>query len=156
MKGQWKEVKKDGSREAPLLQYDAEQNVAANEGGSSFFQQLDKIEQELKNNRAEMASDRAEMNDKVEKLEAYRQGHLDLRQKCLSTRVRDALGKDTEGQKQEIRRLNKEIVHGGDVRSDAMVVTERFSQNSTERKSFSNCNCTSISSRASAAEGGLV
>lgn len=37
--------------------------------------------------------------------------------------TRDALGKETEGRKQEIRRLNREIVHSGDVRSDAMVVT---------------------------------
>lgn len=77
-----------------------------------------------------------EMDDKIEKLEAHRQGHLDIRQKALSTWVRDALGKDTERRKQDIRRLNKEVVHGGDVRSDAMVVTERFGPNSTETLLF--------------------
>ncbi|KAJ5832305.1 hypothetical protein N7474_000616 [Penicillium riverlandense] len=41
--------------------------------------------QELKVNLAEMVKDRAEMNHKVKKLGALRQGHLELRQKVLST-----------------------------------------------------------------------
>ncbi|KAJ5562793.1 hypothetical protein N7461_001554 [Penicillium sp. DV-2018c] len=51
-------------------------------------------------------------------------------------RVRDALKKDTERRKEEIRKLNKDVIHGGDVRSDAMVVTERYKKSSTEWQSF--------------------
>ena len=50
--------------------------------------------------------------------------------------MRDALNKDTERRKEEIRRLNKDVIHGGDVRSDAMVVTERYKKSSTEWQSF--------------------
>jgi DNA repair exonuclease SbcCD ATPase subunit len=126
-------------KEAPLLQYDAEQRIAANEGGFGFLAEMRAI-------RAEMAK----MNDKIQKLESHsqkveshrqkleshRQSHLDIRQRAISTWVRDALNKDTERRKEEIRRLNKDVIHGGDVRSDAMVVTERYKKSSTEWKSF--------------------
>jgi len=49
--------------------------------------------------------------------------------------VFDALKKDTERRKEEIRRLNKDIING-DIRSDAMVVTERYKKSSTEWQSF--------------------
>lgn len=108
-----------------MLQYDAEQRIAANEGGFGFL--------------AEMRDIRAKV-DKLEshrqKLESHRQSHLDIRQRAISTWVRDALNKDTERRKQEIRRLNKDVIHGGDVRSDAMVVTERYKKSSTEWQSF--------------------
>ncbi|KAJ9206275.1 hypothetical protein DTO021D3_4877 [Paecilomyces variotii] len=105
-------------QEAPLLQYDAEQKIAANENGFGLLAEMRK------------------MNDKITKLEAHRQSHLDVRQRAISTWVRDALNKDTERRNEDIRRLNKDVIHGGDVRSDAMVVTERYKKNSTEWKSF--------------------
>ncbi|KAJ5741726.1 hypothetical protein N7533_011135 [Penicillium manginii] len=55
---------------------------------------------------------------------------------AISTWVRDALNKDTERQKEEIRRLNKDVIHGGDMRSDAMVVTEGYKKSSTVWRSF--------------------
>ncbi|KAJ5825446.1 hypothetical protein N7474_002584 [Penicillium riverlandense] len=116
-------------REAPLLKYDTEQSIAANEGGFGFH--------------AEMLAKMAKMNDKIEKLESHsqkleshRQSHLDLRQRAVSTWVRNAFGKDTEHRKEETRRLNRDIIDRGDVRSDAMVVTERYKKNSIERQSF--------------------
>ena len=112
-------------REAPSLQYDAEQRIAANEGGFGFLA-------EMREMRAEMAT----INHKVQKLESHRQSHLDIRQRAISTWVRDALNKDTERRKEDIRRLNKDIIHGGDVRSDAMVVTERYKKSSTEWQCF--------------------
>lgn len=108
-----------------MLHYDAEQRIAANEGGFGFLAEMRGI-------RAEMAR----MNDKFQKLESHRQSHLDIRQRAISTWVRDALNKDTEGRKEDIRRLNKDVIHGGDVRSDAMVVTERYKKSSTEWQSF--------------------
>jgi acetate kinase len=116
-------------KEAPLLRYDAEQRIAANEGGFGFL--------------AEMNAKMAKLDDKFtkleshcQKLESHRQSHLDLRQRAISTWVRDVLGKDTERRKEEIRRLNKDVIHGGDIRSDAMVVTERYKKRSTEWQSF--------------------
>ncbi|KAJ5438671.1 uncharacterized protein N7458_009669 [Penicillium daleae] len=82
--------------------------------------------------RAEMAS----MKDQIKKLESHRQSHLDLGQRAISTWVRDALHKDTERRKEEIHGLNNDVIHGGDVRSDAMVVTERYKKSSTEWQSF--------------------
>lgn len=105
-------------KEAPSLQYDAEQRTAANEGGFGLLAEIRQI-------RAELA-----------KLESHRQSHLDLRQRAISTWVRDALNKGTSRRKEEIRRLNKDIIHGGDIRSDAMVVNERYRRSSTEWQSF--------------------
>lgn len=106
------------AREAPSLRYDAEQRTAANEGGFGLLAEI------------------RQMRKDIEKLEAHRQSHLDLRQRAISTWVRDALNKGTVRRKEEIRRLNKDIIHGGDVRSDAMVVTERYRRSSTEWQSF--------------------
>ena len=44
--------------------------------------------------------------------------------------------KDTESQNEAIHRLNRDVIHGGDVRSDAMVVTERYKKTNTEWQSF--------------------
>lgn len=112
-------------KEAPLLQYHDKQGIAANEGGFSFLAEMRAI-------RAEMAN----MKDEIKKLDSHRQSHLDIRQRAISTWVRDALHKDTERRKEEIRRLNEDVMHGGDVRSDAMVVTERYKKSSTEWQSF--------------------
>ncbi|KAJ5823550.1 hypothetical protein N7447_005890 [Penicillium robsamsonii] len=108
-------------KEVPLLQYDAEQRIAANEGSFGFLAEMRGI-------RAEMVK----MNDKIRKLESHRQSYLDILQRTISTWVRDALNKDTEYRK----KLNKDVIHGGDVRSDAMVVTGRYQKSSTEWQSF--------------------
>ncbi|KAE8379846.1 hypothetical protein BDV26DRAFT_155606 [Aspergillus bertholletiae] len=105
-------------KETLLLQYDAEQRIAANEGGFDLLAEMVKI------------------NDKIKKLESHRQGYLDIRQRAISTWVRDALNKDTERRKKEIRRLNQDVIHGGDMRSDAIVVTECYKKSSTEWQSF--------------------
>lgn len=55
----------------------------------------------------DMLAETAKMKDKVKKVESHHQCHLDLRQRAISTWVRDALKKDTE--REETTRLNKEI-----------------------------------------------
>ncbi|KAJ5161677.1 hypothetical protein N7492_007069 [Penicillium capsulatum] len=82
------------AREAPSLQYDAEQGIVANEGGFSFLEELRRMRAQIE-----------EMNEKTKKFESHRQSHLDLRQRVISAWVRDALHKDTERRKKEIRRL---------------------------------------------------
>ncbi|KAJ5148360.1 LPS-induced tumor necrosis factor alpha factor [Penicillium atrosanguineum] len=111
--------------EAPLLQYDPEQRIAANECGFGLLAELREMNHKIN-----------KLESHFQKLESHRQSHLDIRQKAISTWVRDALNKDTERGKEEIRRLNKDIIHGGDVRSDAMVVTERYKKSSTEWQYF--------------------
>ncbi|KAJ5602090.1 hypothetical protein N7510_011624 [Penicillium lagena] len=104
---------------------DNEQSIAANDGGFGLL--------------AEMRAMHAKMtglNDKIKKLESHRQSHLDLRQRAISTWGRDAICKDTERQTEETRRLNEDNIHNGDVRSDAMVVTGRYSKTSIEWQSF--------------------
>lgn len=54
----------------------------------------------------------------------------------FSTWVRDALHKDTLRWNEEICRLNKEVMHGGDVQSNTMVVTERYEKSSNEWQAF--------------------
>ncbi|KAK2789002.1 hypothetical protein FQN53_002818 [Emmonsiellopsis sp. PD_33] len=112
-------------REAPAMQYDAEQRLAANEGGFGLLERLTRLEAHCQI-----------QDDKIKKLESHRQSHLDIRQRAISTWVRDALHRATERQNEEIRRLNKDVIHGGDVRSDAMVLTERYKKSSTEWRSF--------------------
>ncbi|KAJ5303935.1 uncharacterized protein N7443_003595 [Penicillium atrosanguineum] len=126
-------------REAPLLRYDAEQRIAANEGGFGLLAELremnDKINR-LESHGQKLESHCQKLESHCQKLESHRQSHLDIRQRAISTWVRDALNKDTERRKEDIRRLNKDIIHGGDVRSDAMVVTERYKKSSTEWQYF--------------------
>lgn len=86
--------------------------------------------------RADIESYRKESESHRKKLEYHRQSHLDLRKRAISTWVRDALKKDTPRREEEIHRLNKDVIYSGDVRSDAMVVTERFTKTSTEWQSF--------------------
>ncbi|KXG51041.1 uncharacterized protein PGRI_066130 [Penicillium griseofulvum] len=105
--------------EAPSLQYDTKQGIAANEGGLSLLTEI-----------RGMRADIERLESHCQKLESHRQSHLDLRQRAISTWVRDALHKD------DTRRFNKSIIHGGDVRSDAIVVTERYEKSSTEWQSF--------------------
>lgn len=52
-------------REAPSLQYDAKQRIAANEGGFGFLAEMHDI-------HAEMAN----MNNKIKKVESHSQSHL--------------------------------------------------------------------------------
>jgi acetate kinase len=111
--------------EAPSLRYDAEQRMAASEGGFTLLA-------EMREMRARIMA----LESQSQKLESHRQKHMDIRQSAISTWVRDALNKDTERRKEEIRRLNKDVIHGGDVRSDAMMVTERYKKSSTEWQSF--------------------
>ncbi|KAK2802378.1 hypothetical protein FQN50_007375 [Emmonsiellopsis sp. PD_5] len=118
-------VSKKMVRKAPAMQYGAELRLAANEGGFSFLDRLTRLEAHCQI-----------QDDKIKKLESHRQSHLDIRQWAISTWVRDALHKTTERRNEEIRRLNKDIIHGGDVRSDAMVVTECYKKSSTEWQSF--------------------
>ncbi|KAJ5263432.1 Retrovirus polyprotein [Penicillium angulare] len=51
------------------------------------------------------------MKEDIKKLESHRQIRLDIRQRAISTWVRDVLNKDTERRKEEIRRLSKNIIH---------------------------------------------
>ena len=71
-----------------------------------------------------------------QKLEFQCQSHLDLRQRVISTWVQDVLHKGTLRRKEEICRLNKEVIYGGDVRSDTVVVTERYKKNSNKWQTF--------------------
>ncbi|KAK2746916.1 hypothetical protein FQN55_005402 [Onygenales sp. PD_40] len=112
-------------REAPAMQYDAEQRLAANEGGFGLLERLMRLEAHCQI-----------QDDTIKKPESHRQSHLNIRQRAISTWVRDALHKPTERRNEETRRPNKDIIPGGDVRSDAMVVTERYKKSSTEWRSF--------------------
>ncbi|KAF7717698.1 Uncharacterized protein PECH_002921 [Penicillium ucsense] len=100
-------------------------DASAYEGGFGFLAEMRGILAEM-----------AKMNDGLKDLESHRQSHLDIRQRAVSTWVRDALRIDTERRKEEMLRLNKDVIHGGDVRSDVMVVTERYRKNSTAWQSF--------------------
>lgn len=86
-------------QEAPSLRYDVEQTTAANEGGFGILAKMEKLEDRIKR-----------VESDYQKLESHRQSYLDLRQRAVSTWVRDAFGKDTKRRKEEIRRLNKAIL----------------------------------------------
>jgi acetate kinase len=118
--------------EAPSLRYDAEQRMVANEGGFTLLAEM----REMRARIMALESQSQKLVSQSQKLESHRQKHMDIRQRAISTWVRDALNEDTERRKEEIRRLNKDVIHGGDVRSDAMVVTERYKKSSTEWQSF--------------------
>lgn len=122
-------------RQAPSLQSDVEQRMAAKADGFGFG-----LLAEMRALRAEMArmsghitkvkSQHQELESHYQKLEFHRQSHLARRQRAISTWVRDVLNKDTK------RWKSKDIIYGGDVRSDAMVVTERYKKSSTEWQCF--------------------
>ncbi|KAJ5555170.1 hypothetical protein N7461_003640 [Penicillium sp. DV-2018c] len=132
--------------DAASLHYDPRQNTAANEAGFDMLDQLramranmSKLQQDMsamEELRKKDASELEQLKADMAKQESHRHAHLDVRQRTISTWARDALGKDTERRKQETRRLNKTVVHAGDVRSDAMVVSERYRRTSTEWNSF--------------------
>lgn len=126
-------------KEAPSLKYDAKKSTAANEGGFGLLARLDKLEGHRQSDLAKIEGLETRVGGlatRVGRLEIHRQSHLDLRQRAISTWVRDALGKDTQRRNDAIRKLNRDVIHGGDIRSDAMVVTERYERKSTEWKSF--------------------
>ncbi|KAJ5587459.1 uncharacterized protein N7459_003224 [Penicillium hispanicum] len=126
-------------KEAPSLRYDAEEGIAANEGGFGFLAKMRGLRATMARMEArvgELESRGQDYESRFGKLEAHRQSHLDVRQRAISTWVRDALKKDTERRKEEIRRLNRDIIYDGDIRSDAIVVTERYKKSSTEWQSF--------------------
>ncbi|CEJ54095.1 hypothetical protein PMG11_00418 [Penicillium brasilianum] len=109
--------------EAPTLRLYPEENIAANMAGFRLFREIRQLREEV-----------AETSDL---LQVFRKSHLDVRQRTYSTWVRDALGKNTPSRTAAIRSLNKDIVHAGDIRLDAMLVNERFAKSSTERQHFS-------------------
>lgn len=78
----------------------------------------------------------ATTNDQTKNLESHRHSHLNLRQRVISTWVRDALKRDTASRKDETRRLDDDNFIDGDVRNDAMLVTERYETTSIEWRSF--------------------
>lgn len=126
-------------KEARLLQYDAEQRIAANEGGFGFLTEMRHIRAEMAkmtDTIEKLESHNQKLDSHIQKLECHRQSHLDIRQRAISTWVRDALKKNTERRKEESRRQNKDVIHGGDVRSDAVVVTERYEKSSTDMAIF--------------------
>ncbi|KAJ5120388.1 uncharacterized protein N7515_009776 [Penicillium bovifimosum] len=91
-----------------------------------------------------MAAKIAAMNMKITEadlkigvMESFRDSYLDVRQRTVATWIRDALNKGTGRRVKDIRRLNKEVLHGGDIRCDSVLVTERYRKDSTERKQFS-------------------
>lgn len=106
--------------------------MAANEGGFTLLAEIREIRARI----MALESQAQKLRSYMQKLKYHRQTHVDVRQRAISIWVRDALNKDTERRKEEIPRLNKDVIHGGDVRSDAMVVTERYRKSSTEWQSF--------------------
>ncbi|OOQ86361.1 hypothetical protein PEBR_21857 [Penicillium brasilianum] len=130
--------------EAPTLRLYPEENIAANMAGFSLFREIRQLRQEIADARAESADARAEtakvaaqQAESNDLLQDFRVSHLDVRQRTYSTWVRDALGKNTPSRTAAIQSLNKDVVHAGDIRFDAMLVTERFTKSSTERQHFS-------------------
>jgi hypothetical protein len=139
-------------QDAPSLDYDPERRLAANDGGFGILVELRRMrarlesiqkesesyrkasESRFKQLEQESESYRKVSESRFKHLESHHQSHLDLRQGAISTWVRDALNKDTPRRK---KRLNKDVIYGGDMVCDALVVTERFTNTSTEWKSFS-------------------
>ncbi|KAJ5444540.1 uncharacterized protein N7458_008412 [Penicillium daleae] len=107
------------------LSYDAELKVAANKSGFDLLERLSAMEEKM-----------AEMEEKMETFEGHRLNHLALRERAISTWVRDALKKDTARRNQEIKRLNTEIIHGADIHTDAIVL-KKYRESSTEWQAFS-------------------
>lgn len=116
-------------REAPSLQLDAEQGVVANDAGFTLLA-------ELRNLNDQVAKLRSECSGLKSEFSLQSNSYLDVRQRAISTWVRDALGKDTPSRKVAIRNLNKNVVHAGDVRADAVLVTRRYKPGSTEHTQF--------------------
>jgi hypothetical protein len=137
------------SREAPSLQYHAEQKVAANDAGLNFLEaihtQFDSLKAEINQLKShnvgqdsqieELKSQNLGLESEIEKFRALRRKAIDVRQRALLTWVRDALNKVNDNRQKVIRRINKEI-HSGDVRNDALALKERLLPTSTEWKAF--------------------
>jgi hypothetical protein len=60
--------------DAPLLRYDAEQRMAANEGGFTLLA-------EMREMRARIMA----LESQSQKLESHRQKHMDIRRRAIST-----------------------------------------------------------------------
>lgn len=155
------------AQEADSLQYNAERGIVANSGGLEFLKKLDALNDRvtylesehtvlksehstlesehtvLKSGHSTLESEHSKLKSAYSTLESnsrgwemHRQVSMDLRQRAITTWVRDTLHRDTPRRKDHIRALNKGI-HGGNVRVDFMVVSERFKAGSTEWRHFS-------------------
>jgi hypothetical protein len=81
-----------------------------------------------------LKSDTQDLKSHIKKLESF---YLDRPKRAISTGAPDALDKDTECRKEETFRMDEDSIHYGDIRSDAMMVTERYTKSSTVWKAFS-------------------
>lgn len=121
--------------DASSLQYQAEQGIGANDAGFELSEDLKTLRAQV----AALTERTSKIEDKVEfqglDLDWVVGSQLDLRNRTLSTWVRDALKKDTSPRKEAIRKFNKGI-HGGNIRMDAILVQRRFKPKSTERNAF--------------------
>ena len=126
-------------RDAPSLQHDVDQGVAANDAGFTLLAELRKLNERVAKLETECSGLKSEVSglkSEVSDLQLHSNSYLDVRQRAISTWVRDALGKDTPARRVAIRNLNKNVVHAGDVRVDALVVTRRYKLGSTEQSQF--------------------
>jgi chromosome segregation ATPase len=84
----------------------------------------------------DMDSQIHDLQSEISDLTHHRAALFAVRERGISTWVRDAFTKDTHRRKDRIASLNKEIIHAGDIWTDAVVVTKRFADKSTERREF--------------------
>lgn len=122
-----------------------DENITANQDGFNMIKCAEEIRsawESIRNLQQEVEELR-NLQPEVEELrktqdlfKLHREKHLDLRQRAISTYVRDALQKESSARKEAVSILNATTIHGGDIHSDACVVTERFKPTSTERRSF--------------------
>lgn len=123
-------------REAPSLQYSSEKRIATSNDVFSYIAEMRKELAKVSNKTKKLEAQNQTVESLAMRLEFHRQSHLDLRQRVISTWLRDVLDKETPRRKKEICTLDKEVIYGGDVRSDAMVVTERYKKSSNEWQAF--------------------
>ncbi|CEJ61515.1 hypothetical protein PMG11_10046 [Penicillium brasilianum] len=116
--------------EAPTIQYYPQQKMTANTDCLLLFKEPRQIRQDI----AEMAAKLAESDTT---LQALRHSYPNVRQRTFTTWVRDTLHKDTPRRTEDIRRLTKDVIHAGDIRFDAILITERSKKSSSKRQEFS-------------------
>ncbi|OOQ83625.1 hypothetical protein PEBR_35761 [Penicillium brasilianum] len=116
--------------EAPTPQYHPQQKMTANTGCLRLSKELRQIHQDI----AEMAAQLAESDTT---LQALRRSYPNVRQRTFTTWVRDTLHKGTPRRADDIRRLNRDVIHAADIRFDAILVTERSKKRSTKRQELS-------------------
>lgn len=124
--------------------YDEDQNSVANGQESGILKRLTNLEREAEAIQGSIKAIQGPLKS-LPRLEASHRTYLSVRQRTLSTWARDAYKRDQD-QNQKRHVNGEEIIFGdlhvaralsmGDVRTDALLVIERFHPASSERQLF--------------------